>query len=100
MPPITSLRDVLTHRENMFYCNANVGSANGAQMYSAYYGGNVHTEYLNVDFADPRSSGPAYRLVVVWQFSGYTNVPMSWVDTEAEVLAGGAVTNEHGATVG
>lgn len=99
---ITGLRDAPFHRENMFYCYANtgVGSANGAQVYNSYYASNVYTEYLNVDFADPCATKPADTQVVVWPFSGQTNVPTSWADTEAEAPAGGAVTNEHGSTVG
>jgi uncharacterized protein YkwD len=99
---ITGLRDAPFHRENMFYCyaNAGVGSANGAQVYNSYYASNVYTEYLNVDFADPCASKPADTQVVVWPFNGQTNVPTSWADTEAEAPAGGAVTNEHGSTVG
>jgi uncharacterized protein YkwD len=99
---ITGLRDAPFHRENMFYCYQNVGagSANGAQVFNAFYNSNVYTEYLNVDFADPCSARPADTQVVVWPFNGQTGVPTSWADTEAEQPAGGAVTNEHGSVLG
>jgi uncharacterized protein YkwD len=99
---ITGLRDAPFHRENMFYCYANtgVGSANSTSAFNSYYNSNVFTEYLNVDFADPCSSRPADTQVVVWPFNGQTNVPNAWADTEAELPAGGALTNEHGTTLG
>lgn len=99
---ITGLRDAPFHRVNMFYCyaNAGVGSANSASVYNSYYASNVYSEYLNVDFASPCTGGPAANQIVAWPFNGQTNVPNGWLDTEAEDPTGGAVTNEHGTTVG